>query len=191
MEEHCTSLLQHWGQTCDYMAGNLSLRDTWSLLPQKSPGEVQAEGQWSRLYEEERRRRRIGEPAARKVRKSRETVKTLAAFGSAGALREATLAFCTSLLINFGARRVERRKSAAGQQTRTEPKDFVDRLTRRNGELLQEQNSKESRRDRMRQREGWSGGAPEAPEDFVATRVGDETDATATDNGTGRRITER
>ncbi|KAL1447485.1 hypothetical protein MTO96_044275, partial [Rhipicephalus appendiculatus] len=86
---------------------------------------------------------------------------------------------------------VERRKSAAGQQTRTEPKDFVDRLTRRNGELLQEQNSKESRRDRMRQREGWSGGAPEAPEDFVATRVGDETDATATDNGTGRRITER
>ncbi|KAL1470878.1 hypothetical protein MTO96_040230, partial [Rhipicephalus appendiculatus] len=86
---------------------------------------------------------------------------------------------------------VERRKSAAGQQTRTEPKDFVDRLTRRNGELLLEPSSKESRRDRLRQREGWSGGAPEASEDFVATSVGDETDATATDGGTGRRITER
>ncbi|KAL1487457.1 hypothetical protein MTO96_030946 [Rhipicephalus appendiculatus] len=133
----------------------------------------------------------IGEPAARKVRKSREADKTLAAFGPVGALREATLAFCTSLLINCGARRVERRKSAAGQRTRTEPKDFVDRLTRRNGELLQEQSSKESRRDRLRQREGWYGGAPEASEDFVATSVGDETDATATDGGTGRRITER
>ncbi|KAL1418777.1 hypothetical protein MTO96_025662 [Rhipicephalus appendiculatus] len=86
---------------------------------------------------------------------------------------------------------VERRKSAAGQRMRTEPWDFVDRLARRNGELLQEQSSKESRRDRLRQREGWSGGAPEASEDFVATSVGDETDATATDGGTGRRITER
>ncbi|KAH6933594.1 hypothetical protein HPB50_016736 [Hyalomma asiaticum] len=33
MEEHCSSLLrQQWGQTCDRMAGNLGLRDTWSLL---------------------------------------------------------------------------------------------------------------------------------------------------------------
>ncbi|KAH7984887.1 hypothetical protein HPB49_025664 [Dermacentor silvarum] len=33
MEEHCSSLLrQEWGQTCDRMAGNLGLRDTWSLL---------------------------------------------------------------------------------------------------------------------------------------------------------------
>ncbi|KAL1444332.1 hypothetical protein MTO96_029918 [Rhipicephalus appendiculatus] len=31
--EHCSSLLrQQWGQTCDRMAGNLGLRDTWSLL---------------------------------------------------------------------------------------------------------------------------------------------------------------
>ncbi|KAH7950645.1 hypothetical protein HPB51_028330 [Rhipicephalus microplus] len=33
MEEHCSSVLQQqWGQTCDRMAGNLGLRDTWSLL---------------------------------------------------------------------------------------------------------------------------------------------------------------
>ncbi|KAL3196410.1 hypothetical protein MRX96_045265 [Rhipicephalus microplus] len=33
IEEHCTSLLrEQWGQTCDRMAGNLRLRDTWSLL---------------------------------------------------------------------------------------------------------------------------------------------------------------
>ncbi|KAH7955086.1 hypothetical protein HPB49_024459 [Dermacentor silvarum] len=33
MEEHCSSLLrQQWGQTCDRMAGNLGLGDTWSLL---------------------------------------------------------------------------------------------------------------------------------------------------------------
>ncbi|KAH7981190.1 hypothetical protein HPB49_022276 [Dermacentor silvarum] len=33
MEEHCSSLLrQQGGQTCDRMAGNLGLRDTWSLL---------------------------------------------------------------------------------------------------------------------------------------------------------------
>ncbi|KAL3229437.1 hypothetical protein MRX96_048545 [Rhipicephalus microplus] len=33
MEEHCSSLLQQqWGQTCDCMAGNLGLCDTWSLL---------------------------------------------------------------------------------------------------------------------------------------------------------------
>ncbi|KAL1436927.1 hypothetical protein MTO96_049224 [Rhipicephalus appendiculatus] len=33
MEKHCSSLLrQQWGQTCDRMAGNLGLRDTWSLL---------------------------------------------------------------------------------------------------------------------------------------------------------------
>ncbi|KAH7980672.1 hypothetical protein HPB49_018148 [Dermacentor silvarum] len=33
IEEHCSSLLrQHWGQTCYRMAGNLGLRDTWSLL---------------------------------------------------------------------------------------------------------------------------------------------------------------
>ncbi|KAL1416402.1 hypothetical protein MTO96_027965 [Rhipicephalus appendiculatus] len=33
MDEHCSSLLrQQWGQTCDRMAGNLGLRDTWSLL---------------------------------------------------------------------------------------------------------------------------------------------------------------
>ncbi|KAH6933651.1 hypothetical protein HPB50_017363 [Hyalomma asiaticum] len=33
MEEHCSSLLrQQWGKTCDRMAGNLGLRDTWSLL---------------------------------------------------------------------------------------------------------------------------------------------------------------
>ncbi|KAH7959965.1 hypothetical protein HPB49_015597 [Dermacentor silvarum] len=33
MEEHYSSLLrQQWGQTCDRMAGNLGLRDTWSLL---------------------------------------------------------------------------------------------------------------------------------------------------------------
>ncbi|KAH7972139.1 hypothetical protein HPB52_007827 [Rhipicephalus sanguineus] len=33
MEEHCSSLLrQQWGQTCERMAGNLGLRDTWSLL---------------------------------------------------------------------------------------------------------------------------------------------------------------
>ncbi|KAH8022569.1 hypothetical protein HPB51_000263 [Rhipicephalus microplus] len=32
-EKHCSSLLrQQWGQTCDRMAGNLGLRDTWSLL---------------------------------------------------------------------------------------------------------------------------------------------------------------
>ncbi|KAL1443604.1 hypothetical protein MTO96_045932 [Rhipicephalus appendiculatus] len=55
----------------------------------------------------------------------------------------------------------------------------------------QSQSNKESRRDRLKQREGWSGEAPEASEDFVATIVGDETDTTATDGGTGRRITER
>ncbi|KAH7985296.1 hypothetical protein HPB49_026506 [Dermacentor silvarum] len=33
MEEHCSSLLrQQWGQTYNRMAGNLGLRDTWSLL---------------------------------------------------------------------------------------------------------------------------------------------------------------
>ncbi|KAL3202267.1 hypothetical protein MRX96_042590 [Rhipicephalus microplus] len=33
MEEQCSSLLrEQWGQTCDRMAGNLALRDTWSLL---------------------------------------------------------------------------------------------------------------------------------------------------------------
>ncbi|KAH7967010.1 hypothetical protein HPB49_021311 [Dermacentor silvarum] len=33
MEDHCSSLpRQQWGQTCDRMAGNLGLRDTWSLL---------------------------------------------------------------------------------------------------------------------------------------------------------------
>ncbi|KAH8034974.1 hypothetical protein HPB51_003815 [Rhipicephalus microplus] len=33
MEEHCSSLLQQqWGQTCDHMAGNLGLHDSWSLL---------------------------------------------------------------------------------------------------------------------------------------------------------------
>ncbi|KAH7955998.1 hypothetical protein HPB52_005489 [Rhipicephalus sanguineus] len=36
MEEHCSSFLrQQWGQTCDRMAGNLGLRDTWSLLRRK------------------------------------------------------------------------------------------------------------------------------------------------------------
>ncbi|KAH7949287.1 hypothetical protein HPB49_007282 [Dermacentor silvarum] len=33
IEEHCSSLLrQQWGQTCNRMAGNLGLRETWSLL---------------------------------------------------------------------------------------------------------------------------------------------------------------
>ncbi|KAH7980914.1 hypothetical protein HPB49_020056 [Dermacentor silvarum] len=33
MKEHCSSLLrQQWGQTCNRIAGNLGLRDTWSLL---------------------------------------------------------------------------------------------------------------------------------------------------------------